>query len=205
MAYIPEAHKKYNLLPMCAERGGEVFSYPSTESDISAMLPEGEHVIPYGYDSYADFDNQLDNYIELYGTTNGILNDLGQKLVEYKETVHKMNVKENWSVLRYLGETTSNLFGLKHGQYYYWPCSAEYPDYEGVIDGEEFTSYLAYAIESPKVSDDGVVFEGGKIDSYAGLNIWEIAEDPTGMAARVLSGETDKFWFDKKKKKSNVI
>ena len=189
MAYIPESHKKYNLLPRRTEKGGEVFSYPSTENEISALLPEGEHVIPYGYGSYAEFDEQLDDYIEQYGKTNGILNELGQKLAEYKETVHKMNVKENWSVLRYLGETTSNLFGLKHGQYYYWPCSAEHPEYEGVIDDGEFTSYMAYAIENPKITDENAVIKGGKFDSYVGSHIWEIAEDPTGMAARVLTGK----------------
>jgi len=254
MAYIPEAHKKYNLLPKCAERGGEVFSYPSSEREISKMLPEGEHVVPYGYDSYADFDNQLDQYIQQYGTTNGALNELGQKIVKYKETVHKMNVKENWSVLRYLGETTPNLFGLTQGRYYYWPCFIEDPHYEGVIDDEEFTSYLAYAIEDPKISDGNIALKGDNVDpttipfldpkitddtdpttvpylglkvrchydeldqvnidpattpsldpkisdenlaledgtrlaSYADSHLWEIAEDPTGMAAKVLADQ----------------
>ena len=45
MAYIPESHKKYNLLPRRTEKGGEVFSYPSTENEISVLLPEGEDVM----------------------------------------------------------------------------------------------------------------------------------------------------------------
>jgi len=191
MAYIPESHKKYNLLPRCAEHGGEVFSYPSIENEISAMLPEGEHVIPYGYDSYAEFDEQLDCYIEQYGKENGVFNELGHMLEKYKNVIKKMNVKENWSVLRYIGETTSNLFGLTHGNYYYWPCSVEYPEYEGIIDDEEFTSYICYATESPVISEDDVVIKGGNFAPYAGNNLWEITEDPTGMAARVLSGEID--------------
>ena len=155
------------------------------------MLPEGEHVIPYGYDSYEEFDKQLDCYIEQYGKESDGLNVLGQMIEKYKKAIKKMNVKESWSVLRYTGETTSNSFGLTHGNYYYWPCSEEYPEYEGVIDDEEFTSYLCYEIESPVISENDVVIKGGKFASYAGNDIWEIAEDPTGMAARVLSGEID--------------
>jgi len=190
MAYIPEAHKKYCLLPRCTERGGEVFSYPPTEGEVSAMLPEGEHVIPYGYKSYADFDEQLNQYIEQYGMTGNSLNELGRKLGEYKEEVHRRNIKENWSVLRYLGKTTPDTFGLTHGRYYYWPCSIDNPEYEGVITDEEFTSYLAYASKSPMISDDYKIIDGGgAFASYIGdENYWEIAEDPTGMAARVLDG-----------------
>ena len=192
MAYIPEAHKKYNLLPRCTEKGGEVFSYPSSaEREISAMLPEGEHVTPYGYDSYAEFDDQLDRFVERYGNTDNELNELGRKIIRYKDVIHKMNVKESWSVLRYLGKTTSNLFGLTHGRYYYWPCSAEYPEYEGIIDDEEFTSYSSYAVKAPIISDENVVIEGGEFESYVGTHIWEIAEDPTGMAEKVLSGQLD--------------
>jgi len=176
---------------MCAEDGREVFSYPSElEYQITDMLPEGEGVVPYGYNSYDDFYAELDRYIELFGSSNGELNALGRLLCEYKEKVRKMNVKENWSVLRYIGETTSDIFGLTHGRYYYWPCSIEHPEYEGVINNEEFTSYLAYA-EGTVISDDGIVLNGGKIKPYAGSATWEITEDPTGMAAKVLSGETD--------------
>jgi len=192
MAYIPEAHKKYNLLQMCAKDGREVFSYPSElEYEITDMLPENEGVVPYGYECYDEFYSELDRYVELYGSSNGELNDLGHMLKRFKEIVRKMNVKENWSVLRYIGETTSNTFGLTHGRYYYWPCSIERPEYEGVIDDEEFTSYLAYAVENPVISEEGMVLDGGKLKPYAGYATWEIAEDPTGMAAKVLSGKTD--------------
>ena len=191
MAYIPDSHRKYNLLPMCTEKGGEVFSYPSSlETKISAMLPEGVHVIPYGYKSYDDFDKELKSYLESYGSTNGKLNELGHLIVKYMEAVRKMNIKESWSVLRYLGETTSNTYGLTHGRYYYWPCSIENPEYEGVIDDEEFTSYSAYTVQDPIVSDDNKVIDGGAFIAFSDpKHIWEIAEDPTGMATRVLSGE----------------
>jgi hypothetical protein len=27
MTYIPEAHQKYDILPLCHSKGGEIFSY----------------------------------------------------------------------------------------------------------------------------------------------------------------------------------
>ena len=198
VAYIPESHKKYNLLPWCSEKSGEVFSYPSTENDISAMLPEGEDVMPYGYKSYAEFYEQLDRYIEEYGRTDGVLNVLGKKIIEYKKEVHRRNIKENWSVLRYVGESSSDSFGFTHGCYYYWPCSIENPLYEGVISNLDFTSYVAFAIEDPVISDDDVVIKGGKLAPVAISTVWELAEDPTGMAAKVLSGEMSNMGFHKR-------
>lgn len=56
MAYIPEKHKKYDVLPMCRKRGGEVFSYPGKIiDDLENYLPEEENMIPYGYDSYEQY------------------------------------------------------------------------------------------------------------------------------------------------------
>ncbi len=166
MAYIPKAHEKYNLLPLCQTIGGEVFSYPSDLlNDIDKLLPEGEGLIPYGYNSYYEFDVQIDLYINKYGVTNHKLNTFGELLSTYKEFIHQMNIKENWSILKYVGKATPNCIDLTPGRFYYWPCSIENPKYEGVIDDEEFTSYL-YMISAEQ---------------------WVIAEDPLGMAASVLN------------------
>jgi hypothetical protein len=166
MPYVPKEHEKYNLLPSCQKCGGEVFSYPSDIlSDIEKLLPEGEGLIPYGYKSYYEYDVEIDSYITKYGTTHNTLNILGEMLTAYKELIHQMNVKENWSILKYVGETTPDCLDLTPGRFYYWPCSIENPKYEGVIDDEEFTSYL-YVISAAQ---------------------WVIAEDPLGMAASVLN------------------
>lgn len=168
MPYIPKEHEKYDLLPFCRENSGEVFSYScEMENTICDLLPEGESVIPYGFDSYESFDKQLDDYITQYGTDNGKQNRLGHLLAEYKGNIKLRNIKEIWSIVKYVGESTGGVSGLIHDKYYYWPCSIEEPEYEGVIDDEEFTSYL-YPTDS---------------------HLWEIAEDPTGMAARYLGIE----------------
>lgn len=176
--YIPEAHEKYNLLPLCRENGGEVFSYPGELSVIDDILQERESedteapehpaslITPYSFDCYEDYYAMLERYAEKY---RGVDPELSDAILALEEAVRKMNVKEEWSVVRYVGEDLGNAFSLTPGRYYYWPCSIAHPDYEGVIDNEEFTSYL-YPCDPA---------------------CWEIAEDPTGMAARALAGEAD--------------
>ena len=79
-----------------------------------------------------------------------------------------MNVKEEWSIVRYVGDQFDEVLGLSlsEGRGYYWPGSESCPDYEGVIDVEEFMSYLY-----PADPDS-----------------WEIVLYLTGMAARALAG-----------------
>ncbi len=167
MAYIPIEHQKYDLLPMCRKNRGEVFSYSlELENKIGELLPNGESVIPYGYDSCDEFEKQLDDYILKYGIAGDNVNHLGQLILDYKNDLKRRNIKESWSVVKYVGESTDRLVGLTHGRYYYWPCSSESPEYEGVIDDEEFTSYL-YPTD---------------------LRFWEVAADPTGMAHRTIIG-----------------
>lgn len=156
MAYIPENHKKYDLLPNLIKNGGEVFSYPTELVDkVSSYYPSDEHFIPYGYDSYQEYYDYLDKHKR--EATDPKLIEL---LNELRREIECYNKKEDWSVCRYIGSTTSLISGLQNGKCYYWPCCADNPVYEGVIDDEEFTSYW-YAT-SPE--------------------LWEILEDPTGMA-----------------------
>lgn len=159
MAYIPENHKKYNLLPTCQKDEGEVFSYPSELLD--KLNSAGEHDLdPYGYKSYEEYFSVIDKRISAQQNKPTVV----ELLKNYKTSILNMNQKEVWSVLKFLGEDTDNMTGLKKGRYYYWPCSLENPVYEGVIDDEEYTSYL-YPIKA---------------------DLWEIAEDPTGMAYRTI-------------------
>ena len=138
-----------------------MFSYPSSlMSKLEKYLPEGENMMPYGYDSYEEYYTEMDKYAELYFQDS----EKATLYNTFKEEMHRMNVKENWSVLRYVGKTDDHLFGLTNGHVYYWPCSLEKPVYEGVVDDEEFTSYW-YSTEACD---------------------WEILEDPTGMAYRTI-------------------
>lgn len=125
-------------------------------------------IMPYGFGSYGEYFGLLadlaDRYRESYPEVAEAIESLGTKM-------KLMNVKEDWSVVRYVGSQFDDdvIPHLTKGRCYYWPCSRENPVYEGVVDNEEFTSYM-YPCDPES---------------------WEIVEDPTGMAARALAGEAD--------------
>lgn len=163
MAYIPEKHKKYNVLPMCRKVRGEVFSYPGEIIDeLEKYLPDTENMIPYGYDSYDQYIAKMDMLALQY------FQDKKSQIIyeQFKIVMQEMNDKENWSIVKYIGKSDDKLFGLTQGNDYYWPCSKQNPRYEGVIDDEEFTSYW-YSTEAED---------------------WQILVDPTGMAYATLYG-----------------
>ena len=200
MAYIPIEHQKYDILPFCRSKGGEVFSYDSElASEICELLPCREieqttpdgaelqnvdYFSPWGFDSYEEYDEYLDSLISEHGTVNDELNHLGKLMTAFKEDIMRRNVKENWSVVRYVGESTDGIGGFTNGRYYYWPCSIENPEYEGIIDDQEFTSYLAW-VNKEQVNQS---LENGVVTDFVNFKRdWEIAEDPTGMAERFLN------------------
>jgi len=152
--YIPAEHVPLDVLPWNREEGYEVFSYPPELNDVDDALFEAEGlnrnergtrvalIYPYGYHSYGEYFAHLQGYVDKYEKTAPELADSIRRLIE---SIKRMNVKEDWSVVRYVGHEYDNnprVFGLTRGRCYYWPCSKEKPVYEGVIDDEEFTSYL---------------------------------------------------------------
>ena len=161
MPYIPKKHEKYNVLPFCKENGGEVFVYPSDLLDeVEELIGTASGLIPYGYKSYDDYFNSIDLLID----KNADRTDIIAKIEEFRDMVRKMNQKEEWSILRYIGPSSGGVTGLTNGKIYYWPTRKECPVHYGVIDDEEFTTYL-YPTDS---------------------SLWEILEDPTGMAYRTI-------------------
>ena len=161
MPYIPKKHEKYELLPFCRKEGGEVFQYPgSLIHKVEKMICVESSILPYNYDSYEEYYGLIDELIEKYSADITVV-DLLQQL---KRKMHEMNCKEEWSVLKYIGPTDDSCVGLTKGKNYYWPAHRSNPVYSGVIDDEEFTAYLY-----PTVKE-----------------LWEILEDPTGMAYNTM-------------------
>lgn len=161
MPYIPVQHQKYDLLPYCKEHGGEVFEYPGPLIDkIADLTGRSEAVLPYGFNSCEEYFASLDREI----ASNEHFHNAASLLKQLKAEMLQLNRKEEWSILRYLGPSTGRVLGLTHGKVYYWPTNKANPVYNGVIDDEEFTSYL-YPTDA---------------------DLWEILEDPTGMAYRTI-------------------
>ncbi len=165
MAYIPKEHKQYPVLPYSREHGGEVFQYHAWPYQKFIELV-GEHLAPYGYDSYEQYFEKIDRLIEKHFDEP----DTVSLLNKCKENIYLWNQKEDWSICRYLGEDIG-ILELKHDGYYYWPCTASNPKYEGVIDDAEFTAYL-YPTDP---------------------ELWEIIVDPTGMAERTIYSGDNAF------------
>lgn len=182
MACIPKEHLQYSVLPSCRANGGEVFQCPGELDEVEELLWKAEAstskndskgrtclIMPHGYKCYEDYYDVLRSYSEKHKGT-----ELGQRLLGLIDRTKALNVKEEWSIARYLGsdyddDPESLAASLTKGQCYYWPCSVENPRYNGVIDDEEFTSYL-YPCDK---------------------DCWEVLVDPTGMARRALDGEVD--------------
>ena len=133
MAYIPDKHKQYNLLPVCSKYGEEVFEYPS-ELILQAeeMLPQKESLIPYRYKSYDEYFSYIDSLIVKYQNNSS----LTEILEQVKQQTKEINKKDDWSVLRYFGESGRPFSGLTYNNNYYCPPSKNHPVYCGVIDIE---------------------------------------------------------------------
>ncbi|MDD7198620.1 CpXC domain-containing protein [Parafannyhessea umbonata] len=177
--YIPEWQVGLGLLPRSSKDGSEVFVWPQELDVLEDMVAEregapkdnGTRLYPSRYKSYAEYFSKLRRYERGYRESDPDLADAFETVIDLLKDA---NHKEWWSVVRYTGRKKIGPNGLTPQRCYYWPCSPEHPEYEGVIDDEEFTSYL-YPCDPSR---------------------WEIVDDPTGMAARALGGEAETvdFW-----------
>ena len=139
---------KYKVITLC---GSTKFKDQFLEVQKKLTL-EGNIVISVGL-----FGHSGDNEVWTEGTKE-MLDDMHKRKIDMADEIFVINVN------KYIGESTDSCFGLTKGNYYYWPTQIDNPGYNGVIDDEEFTSYL-YPTEP---------------------QLWEIAEDPTGMAYRTI-------------------
>ena len=167
MANIPEKHKKYNILPFTKDMDFDAIEYPWSW-ELRKLLPKGKHLVPYGYASVEEYIRYVEEMSRQYAKTKGQRKAFRQ----FIEDTRRLNQKEYWSVLRYVGEEWDEPLRFTPGQAYYWPCDPDDPEFLGIIDDQEFTGYL-YA---PDPQD------------------WEILEDPTGMAYETMYGKDRDKW-----------
>ena len=170
MTYIPKEHKKYlkdGLLSHCRRLKREFIYRPSWLIDLLEyqLSKYRESPIPHGFFSYDDYFSFLD-YLELKYSSK--IENLKNNIFELKTIIEKENHKEEWSICRFLGKEEDDIIpDLTTGKVYYWPTSIANPVYHGVIENDEFDTYP----HSTKLED------------------WEILEDPSGMATRILNSK----------------
>ena len=127
--YIPVEHEQYDLLPRCRAEGGEVFSYPSMLDDVDERIRKWEarrvgvqvdehdarhendlvRIMPYGMKSYAEYYGMLERYAVDIAPVDP---QLAQDIRTLKDLMKLMNVKEQWSIVRYVGDQFDEVEGL---------------------------------------------------------------------------------------------
>lgn len=136
MAYIPEEHQKYDILPAARQNNWEVFAY---DSQLLATLQMSGCRIPDPYhpESYEAYYAEIDQCISLYP-------DHKDRLLAYRNSLIRMNDKHQWGIIRYHGPSD---LSFTDGRYYYVPI---FPGKDGklvcggIIDDDEFTDYIAW-------------------------------------------------------------
>lgn len=164
MAIIPEKHKKYNLLERW--KRCEIFVEDwALKDDLCELL--GEECIEKSFES---IDEAIMYYESLKNQIQAPYKNLAADLLtEYVRDLEKKNHREVWSVLRYQGSGYGKYNTFETGRYYYMPCIAGEDVFLGVLDDEaDLVNWIPITYEN-----------------------WEIIDDPTGMAARVMAGEIE--------------
>ena len=161
MPYIPYEYETYRLLPRSRKEGGEVFEYPCDLLDqVNSILPEGEDLIPYGYDSIDSYCTEMEKWLDFFAEDK----EKYDLINRYYYKVVILNSPEAWAIVKYVGESFDEGIGLTNGQFYYCPRPADDSGTFGVIDDAEFTSYM-YSCDP---------------------SLWILYEDPTGEASITL-------------------
>lgn len=140
MLYIPENHKKYDVLPTCQKYNVEIFVWDSILlKKIKDITNMSDHMVnPYQrYKSYEEYLAIIDSWICRFPDCKTII-------IEYKESLMKMNNKDQWAIVQYVGETN---YSFTNGRYYYVVMYVENNSWiiNGVIDNEEYTAFEVWS------------------------------------------------------------
>lgn len=136
MPYIPEKHANLGLLPKSTEESLEVIFYPNEliERINELLCPSNQNqenesdqtlfLVPIKKDSLVHYQAEIDEYLTRYEKE-----EVADFLKLLKLEIRQMNIKENWSVVRFTGHQFDNdtYPPLTRGACYYWPCSRENP------------------------------------------------------------------------------
>ncbi len=140
MPYIPKAHEKYNMLPICQKYNVEIFVWDNKLfKKIQSLTNLNDHMLcPYQrYKSYDEFLENMNNLINRFP-------NLKREIIEYRKSVMKMNNKDEWGIVQYIGKSN---YEFTNGKYYYVPMYTENGLWTiiGIIDNEEYTAFEVWS------------------------------------------------------------
>ena len=96
MPYIPKAHEKYNMLPICQKYNVEIFVWDNKLlKKIQSLTNLNDYMLcPYQrYKSYDEFLENINNLINRFP-------NLKREIIEYRKSVMKMNNKDEWGIVQ---------------------------------------------------------------------------------------------------------
>lgn len=138
--YIPENHKKYDVLSTCKKYNFEMIISDNNllhEIEQLTCITDYMGLHPYQrFKSYKEFFDEIDSLISKFPTYE-------QKIIQYKNSVIKMNNKDLWAIVEYIGESNRN---FTKNKYYYVVMYVEsnYWTLRGIIDNEEYDTFLVW-------------------------------------------------------------
>lgn len=150
--YIPVIHKKYDILPKCKNYNFEMIVWnPGILDKIQKLTNMTDHMCcPYQrYKSYEEFFVEIDSWINKFP-------DHKQEIIKYKNSVIKMNNKDLWAIVQYVGESNWN---FTKNKFYYIVMYIEKDSWvvEGIIDNEEYNAFLEWTSNSIDLLKDLVI------------------------------------------------
>lgn len=154
MPYIPEAHKKYDVLPICREYNVEMFIWDEKLlKKIQKLTNMTDHMVcPYqNYKSYEQFLDEISSWINKFPNYE-------EEIIKYRDSTMKMNNKDQWAIIQYTGQTN---YSFTKGKYYYVPMYIDNDSWiiGGVIDNEEYTDFVAWQDSINLIKDFKIVID----------------------------------------------
>lgn len=137
--YIPNAHKQYDVLLTCRKYNVEMIVWDNELlKKIQKLTNMTDHeACPYGrYSSYEDFLVEMESWLHRFPNAK-------QEIIEYKNSVIKMNNKDLWGIVKYIGESN---WSFTKNKYYYVVMYVENNSWvmENIIDNEEYDAFLVW-------------------------------------------------------------
>lgn len=138
--YIPNAHQKYNVLPISRNFKFEIIIVNlNLKNKIRKLtkMTDYETSTYQNYESYEDFFDVLNSWINKFPIYK-------KEILEYKNSVIKINNKDLWAIVKYIGKSNRN---FTKNNYYYIVMYKENNSWviEGIIDNEEYDAFQVWS------------------------------------------------------------
>lgn len=137
--YIPSSHKTYNVLPISRRFNFEIIIVDlNLKNKIRKLTNMTDHETStyQNYESYEDFCDVIDSWVNKFPIYK-------KEILEYKNSVIKMNNKDLWAIVKYIGKSNWN---FTKNNYYYVVMYKDNNSWiiNGIIDNEEYDAFQVW-------------------------------------------------------------